>query len=70
MYTLLKTISLRRIAFEQLPAIGTAWLTAEFFYKFGSFTMELAAFLATWFIADAILQFLLSSMRRTASQER
>jgi len=32
---------------EALPA-GLAWLIAEGFYKFGSFTLELAAFALTW----------------------
>ena len=33
---------------EAVPAI-VALLIAEFFYKFGSFTWECLAFLATWY---------------------
>ena len=69
MYTLLKSMPLSRIALEQLPAIGSAWMIAEFFYKFHSFTLELAAFLVTWFIADAVIQVALNAMRRPARQD-
>ena len=33
-----------------------AWIIAELFYKFHSFTLECAAFLATWFVIDALVQ--------------
>jgi hypothetical protein len=55
MFTLLRALPLRRILTEQLPAIGTAWIIAEAFYKFHSFTLECLAFLATWFVLDAAL---------------
>jgi hypothetical protein len=35
--------------------MGTAWIIAEAFYKFHSFTLECIAFLATWFVLDAAL---------------
>lgn len=40
---------------EQLPVIVLAWVIAELFYKFKSFSLETAAFLATWFVFDAAL---------------
>lgn len=53
MYTLLVSHNpgdvLRR---EALP-FGVAWLLAEMFYKFHSFTLEAAAFLVTWFVLGA-----------------
>ena len=55
MFTLLQSLSARRIFMEQLPAIGAAWIVAELFYKFHSFTLECAAFLATWFVFDAAI---------------
>jgi len=58
MYTLLRSLPLRRIVFEQAPAIFLAWLLAELFYKFHSFTLECGAFLATWFVIDLIIQFI------------
>ncbi|MBM3265341.1 MAG: hypothetical protein FJY97_18225 [candidate division Zixibacteria bacterium] len=56
MYTLLSLLPVKRIAYEQAPAIAVAWIVAEVFYKFHSFTLECAAFLATWFVFDALIQ--------------
>lgn len=56
MYTLLRLLSLKRLAFEQVPALTCAWIVAELFFKFHSFTLECAGFLATWFILDAFVQ--------------
>ncbi len=58
MYTLLSLLSLRRLVLEQMPAIGIALIVAESFYKFHSFTLECIAFLATWYIVDALTNFL------------
>lgn len=57
MFTLLRMLSARRILAEQLPAIAAAWVIAELFYKFHSFTLECAAFLVTWLVFDALIQF-------------
>jgi hypothetical protein len=56
MYTLFQLLSIKRIAAEQLPAIALAWIIAELFYKFHSFTLECGAFLVTWFVIDALIQ--------------
>jgi hypothetical protein len=56
MFTLLRTLSTRRLLLEQVPALGASVLIAEAFYKFGSFTLEALAFLATWLVADALVQ--------------
>ena len=56
MFTLLRSLSVRRIFIEQLPALIGAWLVAELFYKFHSFSLESAAFLATWFVFDWLIQ--------------
>lgn len=56
MYTLIRLIPLKRLALEQTPALALAWVIAELFYKFHSFTLECAAFLATWFVFDAVIQ--------------
>ena len=63
MYTLIRSLSVKQLLLEQTPAILTAWLIAETFYKFHSFTMECAAFLATWFVLDVGVQ----AVRRLAS---
>lgn len=38
----------------RLPALFLAFGIAEFFYKFKSFALECAAFLATWLVIDLI----------------
>lgn len=65
MFTLIHALPLKRLAYEQVPAIGLAWVTAELFYKFHSFTLECAAFMATWFVIDAVIQGLSRLMRGT-----
>ncbi len=56
MYTLVRTLPLRALLLEQAPALGGAFVVAELFYKFHSFTLECLAFLATWAVFDAALQ--------------
>jgi hypothetical protein len=56
MYTLIRSIPTRKLLSEQLPALCVAFLIAEVLYKFHSFTLECGAFLATWFVADAVIQ--------------
>jgi hypothetical protein len=58
MYALLRTLPLRLLLTEQLPALALAWITAELFYKFHSFSLECAGFLLTWFVFDGALQLL------------
>lgn len=55
MYTLVRLLPVKQLAFEQVPALTIAWMLAELFYKFHSFTLECAAFLATWFVLDAFI---------------
>lgn len=66
MFTLLRMLPWQRILVEQLPALAGAWLIAELFYKFHSFSLETAAFLATWFALDAAIQ----GLRRLARAGR
>lgn len=54
MYQLLTRTSSGELFKIQLPVLIAALVVAEVFYKFGSFTLECVAFLATWFIFDAI----------------
>jgi hypothetical protein len=54
MYTLIRTLPLRDILLEQIPALGVSLMIAEAFYKFHSFTLECIAFLATWYALDAL----------------
>ncbi|HEV8441148.1 MAG TPA: hypothetical protein VGT40_23915 [Methylomirabilota bacterium] len=56
MYTLIRLIPVKRLLLEQAPALAVSFAIAEAFYKFHSFTLECLAFLATWFVADAVIQ--------------
>jgi hypothetical protein len=50
MYTLIRNVGLRRGLVAEAPSLTLSIVTAEFFYKFHSFTLECIAFLATWFV--------------------
>lgn len=69
MYTLFRSLPIKRLLFEQAPALALAWLTAELFYKFHSFTLECVAFLATWFVLDFGIQGIVGWLGRPASKE-
>ena len=40
---------------RELPAAIPAWIIAELFYKFHSFTLECGAFLGTWYVFSWIV---------------
>lgn len=63
MYTLIRTLPKRQILIEQIPALVISLVIAELFYKFGSFTLECVFFLATWFVIDALLTFIIEARR-------
>jgi hypothetical protein len=54
MFTLLKRCSVKDLGFVQAPSLLGALVIAELFYKFHSFLLETAAFLATWLALDAL----------------
>jgi hypothetical protein len=55
MYTLIQSVPLRRLLATQAPSLLLAFLIAEFYYKWHSFTLECLGFLATWFVIDAAI---------------
>ncbi|MBI5876636.1 MAG: hypothetical protein HZB53_03220 [Chloroflexi bacterium] len=57
MFTLISSLSLRRLLIEQAPVMVLSFIVAELFYKFHSFTLETGAFLVTWGALDFIVQF-------------
>ena len=67
MYTLIRSITVRQLFLEQVPALGSSIVIAEIFYKFHSFTLECLAFLVTWFVIDGVLKFIGKQLRPTAS---
>ena len=64
MYELLRSLGWQRLVTEQGPSLLIAWVIAELFYKFHSFTLECAAFLLTWFAIDLLLSLLVPTRRR------
>jgi hypothetical protein len=66
MYQLIHSVTASELFRRQLPVFLVAFLIAEFFYKFKSFALECIAFLVTWYVLDAIVQFLLPRKSPTA----
>jgi len=56
MFTLLRLLPWQRLVIEQLPAFAIAWVIAENFYKWKSFSLEMLGFLVTWLLLDAAIQ--------------
>ena len=50
---------------NQLPTMTASLAIAELFYKFGSFLFEAFAFLATWFVLDAVSSVIFARKRTT-----
>ena len=55
MYSLIKRLTTKELLVTQTPTLVVSLTVAEVFYKFGSFLLEAAAFLLTWFILDALI---------------
>jgi hypothetical protein len=66
MFTLIRLCSARTLMLLQLPSFLAALVIAELFYKFHSFLLETAAFLATWFVIDGVVTAVTSHFRRDA----
>lgn len=67
MYTLLKNVPGKKIMKREMPSLGISLLIAEEFYRFGSFILECAAFLATWYVISFVLNslFVFKPKKRT-----
>ncbi len=55
MHKFIKSMSVRELLIEQVPAVVVSIIIAELFYKFHSFTLECLAFLATWYLIDFVI---------------
>jgi hypothetical protein len=56
MFKLIHSLSMSELLRQQFPVFAISFLIAEFFYKFGSFALECVAFLVTWYVLDAMMQ--------------
>ena len=54
MFELIRSVGAIGFARSQAPVLTLSLVVAELFYKFHSFTLECIAFLATWYVLDAI----------------
>lgn len=64
MYTLIRTVPRRELLLEHAPSLAASLVVAELFYHFHSFTLEAAAFLATWYAIDAVAHGAAGLLRR------
>jgi hypothetical protein len=50
MYSYVKHVGIPAFLVREAPAFAVAFVIAELFYKFRSFSLECLAFLATWYV--------------------
>ena len=53
MFTMIQRLGIRQCLYCEAPYLLLSFFIAEWLYKFNSFTLECAAFLATWFVLSA-----------------
>ena len=69
MYTLIRSLSSRALLARQAPVLVGSLAIAEMVYKFGSFLLEAVAFLATWFVLDALVDLIAGPSRADARSD-
>ena len=65
MYTLLKASGIKNALSAELPGFLIALVMAQIFYKWGSFSLELAGFLGTWWLATFLTVHVFRILRRS-----
>jgi hypothetical protein len=65
MFSLVKDLGIQVALRQEAVPFVIAFLTAEFFYKFHSFTLECLAFLATWFVLSYVQSLLFRPRRQS-----
>ena len=68
MYELITDTPLKQLVVQEAPSLLLSLLVAELFYKFHSFTLEFAAFLATWFVLEAATRWVSRVWRRALNR--
>ena len=64
MYHAVKSQSVKKLLVVEGPSLIVAIAIANVFYKFGSFPLELLAFLPTWFVVSYLLSNAISRISR------
>lgn len=54
MLSALKSLPARELWLVEAPTLVVSLVIAEVFYKFGSFTLEAVAMLATWWVLSSV----------------
>jgi len=67
-YTLLRASGIKSASIAELPGFLAAFAIAQLFYKFGSFALELVAFLCTWWLATFIKELAWRSFGRASNR--
>jgi hypothetical protein len=62
-YSLVRQFGSREVIATEAPAFAGSLVFAEVFYKFHSFTLECAAFLATWLALSRLANLALRGFR-------
>ena len=65
MFQAIRSHGLSRTLTSETPVMIGSFVVAEMFYKFGSFSLECLAFLATWFVASWGLDVVTAAIRKT-----
>jgi hypothetical protein len=68
MFSLVKDLGIGVALKQEAVPFVVAFLIAEFFFKFKSFTLECLAFLATWFVLSFIQSLVLGSRDQSADR--
>lgn len=63
MFQLISTTDWRKLVIVEGPGFLVSMVIAENFYRFHSFTLECAAFLATWYAASRLAHALTEGRR-------
>ena len=69
MFELLRSSSRRELYTRYAPGLFVAFVIAELFYKWGSFTLECLGFLATWFLIDLTYALISGKLARAPGAE-
>lgn len=67
MYELIRTSSLKSLLTVQAPPLLIAFTIASLFFKWKSFALECAGFLALWFVLDAAYSAVRAAREKTRS---
>lgn len=65
---MLRTSGIKSALIAELPGFLVSFLVAHLFYKFGSFGLELVAFLCTWWLATFVKELAVRSLGRTSDR--